>query len=178
MSHRLSIGLVAAGLAAAAIVPSVALASTGSPAPARTGAHQRFAMPSVTVGTHDRPARVIAAGPIQGRGTVAEKVVKQTSTGAVLLTTFTFANGSVRLRVNDSDTMKVDLHSCTATGLGKGTWRIVSGTGAYRNATGSGTFVRRTFIVGAFDSHAQCLGRSATPTAVTGNVVADGTATS
>ncbi|HWU21314.1 MAG TPA: hypothetical protein VN088_07305 [Nocardioides sp.] len=174
MSHRLALAVSAAALVTAAATPALA---SGHPAPARTGAaHQRFAITFVTINGKDRPIRVVAAGPVSGRGTMTQRIVKQTATGGVLLATVTLPDGSVKLRVNDSDTSTVDLHSCTGRQSGKGTWRIVSGSGAYRNASGSGTFVRRVFIVGAFDRHAKCLGQSAPPVAETGTVVADGTA--
>ena len=70
----------------------------------------------------------------------------------------------------------MNLRSCTATNVGKGTWKILSGTGAYSHAAGSGTFVRRTFIVGRFDSEGRCLGQSAVPAAETGTLVITGSA--
>lgn len=166
--HRLTLAL-AAGVTAAAVVPVL-------PALASGPSHQRFTMTFASIADKDRPVRVVAAGPIQGTGTMTQRVVKETSHGDVLAATLKLPAGKVRLRVHDHESMRLDLRSCTARQVGKGTWRIVSGTGAYRGASGSGTFVRRALIVGAFDDSARCLGESAPPAAQAGTIVTDGTA--
>lgn len=166
------------GLAAALVVGATAAAAVPAlPALASGPSHQRFTMTFVSVGGKDRPIRVVAAGPIQGSGTMTQRLVKGTPHGAVLAATIKLPGGKVRLRVRDHESMRLDLRSCTARELGHGTWTIVSGTGAYRTASGSGTFVRRGLIVGAFDQDAHCLGQAAAPAAETGTVVTDGTAT-
>ena len=121
----------------------------------------------------DRSRGQLVAEPA---GTMTQRVVKETSHGDVLAATLKLPAGKVRLRVHDHESMRLDLRSCTARQVGKGTWRIVSGTGAYRGASGSGTFVRRALIVGAFDDSARCLGESAPPAAQAGTIVTDGTA--
>lgn len=167
--HRLALAL-AAGVTAAAVVPVL-------PALAAGPSHQRFTMTFISVGGKDHPVRVVAAGPIHGTGTLTEHVVKETPHGGVLAATIKLPDGKVRLRVHDRESMRLDLRSCTARQVGHGTWTIVSGTGAYRGASGSGTFVRRALIVGAFDADARCLGESAPPAAQAGTIVTDGTAT-
>lgn len=171
MSTRLTLAVaLAAGVTAAAAVPVL-------PALASGPSHQRFTMTFASVGGKDRPVRVVAAGPIHGTGTMTQHLVKETAHGGILAATIKLPDGKVRLRVRDHESIRLDPRSCTARQLGNGTWKIVSGTGAYRGAAGSGTFVRRAFIVGAFDDSARCLGESAAPTAEAGTVVTDGTAT-
>jgi hypothetical protein len=169
-STRLSLAAaLAAGVTAAAAVPAVPALASGS-------SHQRFTMTFVSVGGKDRPIRAVAAGPIRGTGTMTQRLVKETPHGEVLAATIKLPDGKVRLRVHDHESMRLDLRSCTAQELGHGTWKSVSGTGAYRTASGSGTFVRRGLIIGAFDQDARCLGQAAAPAVETGTVVTDGTA--
>jgi hypothetical protein len=176
MNHRITLTAAAVALVAGGAGPALAAAHPVSHPVAARAAHQRFAADFVTVNGKDRPTHVVAAGPIAGRGTLTQKMLRETRDGAVLLATVSLPDGKVRLRVHDTDTLKLDLRSCTARQSGTGTWRIVSGTGAYAAASGSGTFVRRTFIVGAFGDDGRCLGESAEPAAVTGTVVLDGSA--
>ncbi|WP_460467299.1 hypothetical protein [Calidifontibacter terrae] len=172
MSKRLNIALAAVALTAGASVPAMAM-NSHSPAPKS----QRFVMSYVTVGDHDEPVRVTAAGPIHGEGTVLNTPVKETKNGAVIKTVLTFPGGTVQLQAVEKAGLKIDRDSCTAQNLGTGTWVIVSGTGAYANAHGKGTFVRRVYLVGAFDQQARCLGESAQPVASIGTLVVDGRAT-
>ena len=181
-STRLALTVSAAGLTAAAATslagPSPAAAGTASaPAPAHAH-HQRFAMTFVSAQGEDLPIRVVASGPIHGRGTMVQRPIKETANGGVLAVTITLTDGKVRLRVKDHESMKLNRRSCTARERGKGTWRIVSGTGAYRKASGHGSFVRSAYVVGAFDRSGHCLGQSAPPQASGGTVVADGVAAS
>lgn len=182
MSKRLATAAAAAAVLATTVAaPTIAQARSDQPSldrsvSAAAGAHQRFAMTLTELHGKDRPTRVVAAGTIQGRGTMKQRVVKQSRRGEVIKAVLSLPHGKVRLQVRDRSSMKLDLHSCTARENGKGTWRIVSATGAYRGATGHGHFVRRTFIVGAFDDAGRCLGQSAPPASDTASVVADGTA--
>ena len=185
MSHRsnaLAAGAVAAALAAGLTVPALAhdtrATHDGSAAAEHAdsrAAHQRFAMTFVTLGRRDRPTRVVAAGPIQGRGTMTQRIVKESRHGATLVATLALPDGKVRLQVKDTESTRLDRHTCTARETGTGSWRIVSATGAYRGSGGQGTFVRHAFDVGVFDGHGVCLGESAPPASAAGNVVADGT---
>jgi len=184
MSKRFTIALAVAGLAASAITgaPAVAAAVAGQtghhaaepPITRAAAASQRFVMSYVTVNGKDRPSRVVAAGPIHGKGTITDTPIRQTKDRVVLKSVITLPSGTVTLKANEKYAVSMNLRSCTATNIGKGTWKIVSGTGAYSHAAGSGTFVRRTFIVGRFDSEARCLGQSAVPAAETGTLVITG----
>jgi len=186
MSQRFATAVAATAVIATTVAaPTLAHATSERPSLARsastsalvsTGDHQRFAMTLTEIRGKDRPTRVVAAGPIQARGTMVQRVVKQGRRGEVIKAVLTLPHGKVTLRVHDRSAMKLDLHSCTARENGKGSWRIVSATGAYRGSTGHGSFVRRTFIIGAFDDSGHCLGQSAPPASVTASVVADGTA--
>lgn len=186
MKTSLAATLVAATLALGATAPVLAVtgddlgARAATPphaAPAAGAAsHQRFVLSYATIHGKDRPVRILAAGPIQGRGTIVDTPIRQTRGGVILKSVITLADGKVVLRADEKYTVAMNLRSCTAHNFATGTWTIVSGTGAYSDATGHGTFTRRTFIVGAFDKDGQCLGRSAVPASETGNLVIDGTA--
>ena len=182
MSKRFTIALAVAGLVVSASAPALAMTGqAGHPAAERpitraAATSQRFVMSYVTVNGKDRPSHVVAAGPIHGKGTIADTPIRQTKHGVVLKSVITMPNGTVTLKANEKYAVSMNQRSCTAKNVGKGTWRIVSGTGAYGHAAGRGTFVRRTFIVGVFDRDGRCLGQSAVPAAETGTLVITGTA--
>jgi hypothetical protein len=173
---------LAGGLAAPALAATRHLAGghtgTASTVTSAAGAaaHQRFVLSYATINGKDRPVRILAAGPIRGRGTIVDTPVRETKDGVILRSVITLPDGKVVLRANEKYTVAMNLRSCTAHNFATGTWKIVSGSGAYSDATGQGTFTRRTFIVGAFDKNGQCLGQSATPASETGNLVIDGSA--
>jgi hypothetical protein len=182
MSKLFTIALAIAGLVAGASAP--ALATTGQagdhaaerPISRAAATSQRFVMSYVTVNGKDRPSRVVAAGPIHGKATIVDTPIRETKDGVVLKSVITLPHGTVTLKADEKYAVSMHLRSCTAKNVGKGTWKIVSGTGAYGHASGSGTFVRRTFIVGAFDAQGRCLGQSAVPAAETGTLVITGSA--
>jgi hypothetical protein len=186
MKTSLPVTLAAVALAVGVTAPALAVtrhnaeAHTVTPAAASpatpTAARQRFVLSYATIHGKDRPVRILAAGPIQGRGTIVDSPIRQTKDGVILKSVITLADGKVVLRADEKYAVAMNLRSCTAHNFATGTWTIVSGTGAYSDATGHGTFTRRTFIVGAFDRDGQCLGRSAVPASETGNLVIDGTA--
>jgi hypothetical protein len=176
MPKSLVLALAAAGLAVSAGAGAPALATAGQAGHHQHGASQRFVMSYATVNGKDSPAEVVAAGPIHGTGTLVDTPLRQTRHGVVLRSVLTLPDGTVTLRAREKYVVSMNRRSCTATNIGRGTWRVVSGTGAYGHATGRGTFVRRTFIVGAFGSNGQCLGRSAVPAAETGTLVITGKA--
>ena len=176
MSQRLAV--LAASVAAATLTAGVAVAAPGHDGHHATAraSHQSFAMTFLTLKGKDRPTHVVAAGPIHGRGTMVERVVHESRSATTLSSVITLPGGKVTLRVRDTGSISLDKHSCTARQNGKGIWKVVSGTGAYRGATGHGTFVRRAFVVGAFGGDGRCLGESAPPASVSGTVVATGSA--
>jgi hypothetical protein len=126
-------GLTLVGVAVLG-APSAAMAVSGN---------QTFR--TLTVGT--TPANVdrtvIAAGPISGVGTERILSMKELPNGATRVrAAWDFPNGTVYV------TMIVHTHfqgeptppSCRVVATINGTWRITGGTGAYRNASGHGTF--------------------------------------
>lgn len=174
MCKRLTLTLAAAGLLASATAPAMAMRGPDAAHPADNS--QRFVMSYATVHGTDSPTSVTAAGPIHGQGSIVDTPIRETPHGVILRSVMTLPDGSVTLRADEEYSVKMDERTCTATNIGRGTWRVVSGTGAYEHTTGKGTFVRSTFIVGAFGDDGACLGRSAMPTAETGTLVLTGSA--
>jgi hypothetical protein len=170
--------LTVAGLAAAS------LALTGAGATSALGGQatasqptQRFVLRFASHRTVDRPTTALAAGVIADHGTETQRRISSNGDHQVLRIALHLSRGTVAIRVAEDDTLAADLHSCTARHTGRGTWRIVNGTGTYRGASGGGSFVAKQFMVGAFDSSGACLGPTAPPVWSVGNVVADGDVT-
>lgn len=182
MSKPLTFALVVAGLVAGASAPALAMTghaghhAVDHPASHAAATSQRFVMSYATVDGQDRPNEVVAAGSIHGTGTITDTPLRETRNGVVLKSVISLPDGTVTLKANETYVVSMNQRSCTATNVGKGTWTIVAGTGAYEDAAGRGTFVRRTFIVGVFDSDGRCLGQAAVPAAETGTLVITGSA--
>lgn len=120
---------------------------------------QRFTLFTASVRGKDVPVVVQAAGPISGLGTETQ-TEKNTSNGQVNYAMLRFANGTVRFVAPETFAWKPDFRTCSATASGGGTFRITGGTGAYRGATGKGTFTSHGVMIGARDSHGNCLSKA------------------
>lgn len=117
---------------------------------------QRFTLFTASVRGKDVPVVVQAAGPISGLGTETQ-TEKNTSNGQVNYAVLRFANGTVRFVAPEKFAWKPDFRTCSATASGGGTFTITGGTGAYRGATGKGTFTSHGVMIGARDPHGNCL---------------------
>lgn len=156
---------------AAAIVAGTAAASGAArakPVP------QRFTLLSANVGGKDVPMAVEAAGQINGIGTETQ-TDKETPGGQTNYATLHFAHGTVRLRAPEQFGWKANLRTCTATASGGGRFTIEGGTGAYRGATGKGSFTAHGILIGARSKSGKCLGENAPPAANYVTVKAVGT---
>lgn len=147
---------LALALAAPIILGTAAAtnAANGKPLP------QRFTLFSANVRGKDVPMVVEAAGRIKGIGTETQ-TDKDTSGGQINYVTFHFAGGTLRLVAPEQFDWKANLRTCSATASGGGTFTIESGTGAYRGATGKGTFRARGVLIGARSRSGKCLGENA-----------------
>jgi len=133
---------------------------------------QHFVLTGKTLHGLDSPIRVVATGPIRGRG-----VAVDADAAKVGHLTIRLANGTVR--ISDRETSLVahpDPRECKAAIVAHGSYAIVGGTGAYAGATGTGTFIRHQEILGARNASGACLGRSAPPAVVYSIVRMTGTA--
>ncbi|MBV8161319.1 MAG: hypothetical protein JO265_10395 [Acidimicrobiia bacterium] len=121
MFKRVAVSAVAVG-AAAVVWGAAASGATGS---------QRF-----SISGSNRGGAVYAAGPISGSGRDVVLGPNQDR--------FVFASGSVLVdHQPSSQTSTVDPRSCLGRFGESGNYQIVSGTGAYQGATGSGTYTVR-----------------------------------
>jgi len=146
----------AAAVAVTLAAASLLIAATASGAASARALPQRITLFSANVRGKDAPMVVQAAGPISGLGTETQ-TEKNTAKGQINYATLHFANGTVQLIAPEQFAWKPDLRSCSATAAGGGTFTITGGTGAYRGATGKGTFTSNGVMIGARDSHGKCL---------------------
>lgn len=87
-------------------------------------------------------SKVIAAGPIRGVGTFEE-------TSDPDLVRFVFPDGSVILNAPSTEESEdFNERTCSGSFTFSGPFEIVEGTGAYEDATGSGTFEGRGRFIG------------------------------
>lgn len=163
MTHR-SLFLAFAACTAAAAVSSAAGASTMK---------QQFTITSTTAAGKNSPTRVLADGAIKGRGTVD---VKSSHDSRIDHMTLHLGKGTVFLvAVEKSYAVHPEPAKCLATALGRGTFKVTGGTGNFRGAHGSGTYLRHGVLYGARNAAGACLGRSAPIAKTTGRVNMTGT---
>ena len=121
-----------------------------------------FFIDSVTAGGKERPISVYASGAIDGEGAFSERSLG----GDIHRVTLRFPRGTVTLTLRETLTWEPDLVGCVARAGGHSTWKITGGTGAYRGATGSGTYRDYGVLLGRRDPRGRCLGEKAMPTYV------------
>ena len=127
---------------------SIAVASVGAvvlslgaaaPALATTSGTERFTVVETSATGHTFP--LSATGPIHELG----KDVQLRNN----MDRFVFDQGSLLIRhTRTSGTEQSDPKTCTFRFTEQGTYRVVSGTGAYKDATGNGTYQLRGIGIG------------------------------
>jgi hypothetical protein len=127
---------------------SIAVASAGalalalgaaSPALASVSGTERFTVVETSPTGSNFP--LSATGPIHASGT--DHVVSDH------LDRFSFSQGSLLIRhTPTSHTQRNDPKACTFRFTEQGTYRVLSGTGAYKDATGNGTYRLSGIIIG------------------------------
>jgi hypothetical protein len=135
------------------LLPLLALASA-KPAGAQQ-LPQRFTIYSANIASKDAPMLVEATGPISGVGLVTATA----ATGNTVPLTLSLPKGKVLLSAQGDFGWKPDFATCTATRDIRGTYTITGGTGAYRSATGKGTFREQGAGIGVRSSSGKCLER-------------------
>jgi hypothetical protein len=150
------------------IVPVAALALAASAFGAAHAAPQRFTISesdSSIAKNHPQPVavHVRAVGPIAGKGTGVIRTIP--AGGKVDHVVLRFPNGTVTLEATDTfAAVHPNYAACKAALVGRGTFSIMSGTGAFAGASGQGTYVRSGTLIGRRSSSGACLPR-ATPKA-------------
>ena len=140
---------------------------------------QRFTLREAdsSIGAVHKPivVQVSASGPISGSGTGILRTIP--AGGNVDHVTVRFAKGSVYLVATDTKAVvHPDLRACKAKLVGRGTFTITGGTGAFRGASGKGTYDRTGVLIGARSASGVCLGQKAKPKASYATVTMIGTA--
>jgi hypothetical protein len=131
------------------ILASVTLSA--GPVSAQTG-DQRFTV-IISGRGEDAPgiSRVVASGPIRGVGTFE---FDETNEDFVR---FVFPDGSTTLDApNTEETEDFNERTCSASFTFSGTFKIIAGTGAYEDATGSGTFAGKGRFIGQRNPDGSC----------------------
>jgi hypothetical protein len=144
-----------------AVVAAVALAATlPTGSSGQTSSTQEINAYSLTLRDKDQPVHVVASGPISGVGTLT-----QTDGENVHYVTLHFDQGSVSLeaRATAEGWKSVDPRTCTARRVGRGTFTITGGTGAYEGATGEGTFTQGGIAIAQRTRSGKCLGEKTPP---------------
>ena len=122
----------------AVMTACVALASLSGLASAETASPQVFAV--YAVGAPATPRTVVAAGVINGVGTVIIGGSQPGPGGTFIQqTTWVFPEGSLFVTLTYTATTINDAQSCSSTSYLTGTWQITGGTGRYTGASGGGT---------------------------------------
>jgi hypothetical protein len=112
---------------------AVGMVGLAGPAAADDGGNQRFWV-FLSESDGEETNFVVAVGPITGVGTFEEDEDPN-------LVHFHFPQGSVTLFVpTEEESEDFNELTCSGSFSFSGPWEIVSGTGAYRNASGSGRF--------------------------------------
>jgi hypothetical protein len=130
-----------AGLGITAL--SIALTAVAAPAQAADGPETMTVHYNSNV---EGPWLTVAKGPIAGvGGMTAEKVVQDAA-----ITTVNFRSGTVTLRatITNEVLLRMDFTTCKASVDVSGRWTLISGTGAYSGAEGSGVFGALRHIYG------------------------------
>jgi hypothetical protein len=135
-----------------------ALILTGSAAAHGTHA-QRFTLYTANTHGSDLPVAVRATGTIDAVGTETQTDTAMPG-GQVNRVTLHFPKGTIRLVAPERFAWKPDYPSCSAIATGGGTFTITGGTGAYRNATGKGTFTSHGVALGAHSKDGACLAKA------------------
>lgn len=139
--------LLAAAALVGAVMPLGAAHASTTPAPSA----EHFVMTFQTFDGTDQPTHVSATGPLRGAGIETQSDV-DTPDGEYVVFTWHLQAGDVYLEASEDYSMTFDVRACTAKASGSGSWRITGGTGAYADATGSGTFTDHGSFTGARDN--------------------------
>ena len=159
---------------AIAVVTAAAL-PIGAATAAGHNSHERFILSGKTTGTKSSPTKVVASGPIRGKGTVR---VRSSADNRVDHMTLKLHGGTVSLvAVEKSFSVHPNLSQCNANSVGQGTFKITGGTKAFRGASGRGTYKRHSLLVGSRAPDGTCLGQNAPLAATNYKVVMTGDVT-
>lgn len=163
-----------AAIALALIPSAIGLAwVTAEAATARTGGEQ-ITLTGTSTGMSNSPIRVVATGPITGIGTATIHLARNHSEP----TTLRFSNGTVHaIAVQKTQRIHFNPKRCRATNDSRGTFRITSGTDAFRGARGDLTYHTHAVLIGARSPSGMCLGKSAPPSSTSIKSMVTGTAT-
>lgn len=141
--------------AATTALLALAVAAAGQ-AGSATSQPQRFTLYSANVADRDAPMLVEGSGAVAGIGSAT---ANDDATGSTVPLTLVFPHGKLFLRARDAFSWKPDMSTCTATEDSRGPYRIVGGTGAYRGASGGGTFAEHGAAIAVRGPGGACVHR-------------------
>lgn len=152
------------------------LLGLASPAAAEDSGRQSFVIVAGDLGAGS--GRLVATGPIQGRGTDTVTAHVANADGTFTDTDrFDLPDGQVELTDTYTVEITFDPESCRYGFDVNGTWTISGATGRYAGATGNGTFTAHGLIVAGRDEAGECLALDAPSGPVAYTEVAHGTGT-
>jgi len=117
------------------LVAAATLVGMAGPASAAAG-NQRFTIVARFAETGNTACRIVAVGPIRGTGTCTVDQVSET----VTILHVTLPGGTVDLKLKEFQSSDdINEQACIDNFTFKETLKVTGGTGAYANASGSGT---------------------------------------
>jgi hypothetical protein len=143
--------IVAAG---AALAAAVGLAGVAGPAVAAARSTEHFRIYSANRNDRDLPEVFAASGPIRGLGIAKPNDDVPGDTIPIVVTMR--GGGKIYLKAHGPFTWHANLKTCTATEHDQGTFKITGGTGRYRTARGSGSYVEVGAGLGKRDAQGNC----------------------
>ena len=144
LKHRSRlIGGAGAVVTMAAVAVSGAMTASAAPTVARAAVSGTEHFQMMTTAGTGTTGSVIASGVFTAPGVDHEHQATNTST-------FTFSNGTINIKHSSgTGTQHFDPKTCLLTVSEHGTYKLLSGTGAYAGISGSGTYQLSILAIGA-----------------------------
>ena len=151
MNRRMTLTTAAVAVATAATITGFALNDSVAATPSH---HEHFRIYSGNVNDHDLTEIFAGHGPVHGVGVA---VPDDDAPDNAIPVVVTMPNGdTLDFTAHGAFNWVPNLAACTATEHDTGTFTVTGGTGRYRHAHGSGTYVENGVGIGNRDSEGNC----------------------